>query len=205
MVWLIIILLFLIRGAIRGLFREIFGLVGVFVGFIVAVNHCEAVGNVISSEFASISPQIAKLISFAIIFIGIALIGGLVGIIFHKISKYSLVKGIEEGGGLFLGLIEGGVVCSIILIFLTVSPLAESVDKWRKNSVISPYLMRIGPFVYDSIVSVTPGEAKKLMEKLDEFKQNLSEKSGVLKTKQKDGLVLLKQKTRFICAEDYFS
>ena len=184
-VWLIAVVFFVIRGALRGLFREIFGLLGIFVGFIVAVNHCEAVGDAIRNGLTSLSPQIAKLTSFAIIFVGIALIGGLIGVIFHKILQYSLVKGIDRAGGFFLGLIEGGVVCSIILIFLTVSPLAESVNKWKKGSIISPYLMKVSSFVYDSIVSVTPGKAKKLMEKLDEFKQSSSEKSKVLKGKEK--------------------
>jgi len=169
-IWLIIIIFFLIRGVMKGLFREIFGLLGIFIGLIVAVNYSEEVGNIIRGEITSLSPQIAKLIIFAIIFVGIALIGGLIGLIFHGMSKYSPVKGIDRGGGLILGLLEGGVVCSIILIFLTISPLAENINRWKKDSTMSPYLMKIGPFVYDSMVSIVPGEAKKFMEKIDEFK-----------------------------------
>ena len=175
-VWLIVIVFFLIRGAMRGLFREIFGLLGILVGLIVAVNYSEEVGNVIRGEITRLSPQVAKLISFAIIFVGIALIGGLMGLVFHGMSKYSLVKGIDRGGGLILGLLEGGLVCSVILVFLTIFPLAENIDRWKKDSTISPYLMKIGPFVYDSMASIVPGEAKKFMEKIDEFKQSLSER-----------------------------
>ena len=175
-VWLIVIVFFLVRGAMKGLFREIFGLLGVFVGLIVAVNYSQGVGNIIRGEITRLSPQIAKGISFAIIFVGIALIGGLIGLVFHGMSRSSPVKGIDRGGGLILGLLEGGVVCSIILIFLTISPLAKNIDKWKKGSIISPYLMKIGPFVYDSIASIVPGEAKKFMEKIDEFKQGLSER-----------------------------
>ena len=169
-VWLIVIVFFLVRGAMKGLFREIFGLLGVFIGLIVAVNYSQGVGNIIRGEITRLSPQIAKGISFAIIFVGIALTGGLIGLVFHGMSKYSPVKGIDRGGGLILGLVEGGVVCSVILIFLTISPLAENADRWKKDSTISPYLMKIGPFVYDSIASIVPGEAKKLMKKIDEFK-----------------------------------
>ena len=174
-VWLIVIVFFLIRGATKGLFREIFGLLGVFVGLIVAVNYGEEVGNIIRREIITLSPQISRGISFAIIFMGIALIGGLIGLVFHRMSRDAPVKGIDRGGGLILGLLEGGVVCSVILIFLTISPLAEKADRWKKNSTASPYLMKIGPFVYDSIASIVPGEAKKFMEKIDEFRQSLSE------------------------------
>lgn len=175
-VWLIVIVFFLVRGAMKGFFREIFGLLGVFVGLIVAVNYSQGVGNIIRGEITRLSPQVAKGISFAIIFVGIALIGGLIGLVFHGMSKYSPVRGIDRGGGLILGLLEGGVVCSVILIFLTISPLAENADRWKKDSSMSPYLMKIGPFVYDSIASIVPGEAKKFMEKIDEFKQGLSER-----------------------------
>ncbi|TEU03510.1 CvpA family protein [Candidatus Aerophobetes bacterium] len=175
-VWLIVIVFFLVRGAMKGFFREIFGLLGVFVGLIVAVNYSQGVGNIIRGEITRLSPQIAKGISFAIIFVGIALIGGLIGLVFHGMLRSSPVKGIDRGGGLILGLLEGGVVCSVILIFLTISPLAENADRWKKDSTISPYLMKIGPFVYDSIASIVPGEAKKFMEKIDEFKQGLSER-----------------------------
>ncbi len=175
-VWLIVIVFFLVRGAMKGFFREIFGLLGVFVGLIVAVNYSQGVGNIIRGEITRLSPQVAKGISFAIIFVGIALIGGLIGLVFHGMSKYSPVRGIDRGGGLILGLLEGGVVCSVILIFLSISPLAENADRWKKDSTMSPYLMKIGPFVYDSIASIVPGEAKKFMEKIDEFKQGLSER-----------------------------
>ncbi len=175
-VWLIVIAFFLVRGAMKGFFREIFGLLGVFVGLIVAVNYSQGVGNIIRGEITRLSPQIAKGISFAIIFVGIALIGGLIGLVFHGMSRSSPVKGIDRGGGLILGLLEGGAVCSVILIFLTISPLAENADRWKKDSTISPYLMKMGPFVYDSIASIVPGEAKKFMEKIDEFKQSLSER-----------------------------
>ena len=169
-VWLIVIVFFLIRGAMKGLFREIFGLLGVFVGLLVALNYSGEVGNIIGGEITILSPQVAKGISFAIIFVGIALIGELIGQIFRGMSKYSTVKGIDRGGGLILGGLEGGVVCSVVLIVLSISPLAENADRWKKNSTISLYLIRIGPFVYDSIVSIVPGEAKKFMKKIDEVK-----------------------------------
>ena len=169
-VWLIVIAFFLIRGAMKGLLREIFGLLGVFVGLIVAVNYSGEVGNIIRGEITSLSPQVAKGISFAIIFIGIALIGGLIGLFFHRMSKHSLVKGIDRGGGLILGVLEGGVICSVILIFLTISPLAKKADGWKEDSTMSPYLMEVGSFIYDSITSIVPGEAKELMEKIEEFR-----------------------------------
>jgi len=171
---IILVLLFMIRGAIKGLFREAFGLGGVFLGIIVAINRYEAMGKVLMREFnkfETLSPRVINLISFIIIFIGIALLCSLVGVILHKASKYSLVKGLDQGGGFLLGLFEGTLICSIILILLSVSPLSEKASEWMNSSLFSPYLIKEGPAVYDRVVSIVPGKARKFMEKLNKFEE----------------------------------
>jgi len=172
---------FMIRGGIKGLFREAFGLAGILLGMVVAINRYEAVGEIIIHEFekfGTLSPKIIDLISFIIIFIVVALLFSLTGILLHKASKYSLVKSLDQGGGLLLGLFEGSLICSMILIFLSVSPLSEKASGWMKSSVFSPYLLKEGPVVYDGIISLVPGKAKKFMEKLDRFKEIMPKKGG---------------------------
>jgi len=173
----IIVILFAIRGIVKGLFKEVCGLIGILVGLIVAINRYEAVGEIISSEFSFIPPKISYLISFALIFIGIALIGGVAGIILHKVSRYTIIRGIDGGGGFILGLIEGALIGSVILILLNISPISERADKWMKGSTLTPYLIKVGPFVYDNMISVMPGETKKFMQKLEKVKGSIEEKS----------------------------
>jgi len=183
----VVIILFAIRGVVKGLFKEGCGLVGILVGFIVAINRYEAVGEVISSELNFIPPKISYLISFALIFIGIALIGGVAGIILHKASKYTIIRGIDGGGGFILGLIEGALICSIILILLNISPISKRANEWMKGSTLTPYLIKVGPFVYDNIVSLMPGETEKFMEKLEKFKGSIGEKGFHSSKKGKQG------------------
>ena len=171
-----IVVLFALRGVIKGLFKEACGLIGILVGFIVAVSRYEMVGEVISSEFNFIPPKISYLISFVLIFIGIALIGGVAGIILHKASKYTIIRGIDGGGGFILGLMEGALICSVILILLNISPISKRANEWMKGSTLTPYLIKVGPFVYDNIVSLMPGETKKFMQKLERFKGSIGEK-----------------------------
>jgi len=173
----IIVILFAIRGIVKGLFKEVCGLIGILVGLMVAINRYEAVGEIISSEFSFIPPKISYLISFALIFIGIALIGGVAGIILHKVSRYTIIRGIDGGGGFILGLIEGALIGSVILILLNISPISERADKWMKGSTLTPYLIKVGPFVYDNMISVMPGETKKFMQKLEKVKGSIEEKS----------------------------
>ncbi len=171
LIWVALIVVFAIRGAMRGFFKEGLGLAGIFVGLVIAINRYEAVGKIIVSNFPNLSLKIANLLSFGFIFIAVALLGGIAGIILHKVSKYSPVKGLDQGGGVLLGLVEGSLICSVILILLTISPLSEKTTKWMRGSTLSPYLMEVGPFVYNSVISVTPGKAKKFMEELNRFKK----------------------------------
>jgi len=167
-----IIILFIIRGWKKGLFQEIFTLGGIIGGIIVALNKYETLGKVISNELDFISLKMGKIISFTFIFIGIALFCTIAGALIHKWSQHSLAKGLDRGGGLLLGLFEGSIICSLILVFLiniNVSPFSEKLSKWTEKSTLSPYLMEGGPFIYDKIVSLVPGETKKFMEKLSKM------------------------------------
>ena len=175
-IWLAILILVAIRGATKGLFREGFGLIGIFLGLIIAINRYEVLGGFIGGEFESIPPKIANVVSFAFIFVSIALVFGLAGMILHKMAKFSLVKGLDRGGGFFLGAGEGILICSVILILLTISPVSEKVSKWTEGSTLSPYLTKVGPFVYDSVISITPGKARKFMQKLGEIEKSLPQK-----------------------------
>jgi len=164
-VLIIIMVIFVIRGVIKGLFKEAFGIGGIILGIILAVNRYEALGEVIQKNFSFLSSKIANLVAFALIFLVIALIGGILGAILHSLLKRSFIKGVEEGGGFLLGLAEGALVCSIILILISVSPIANRFNRWTRESTLAPYLMKVGPSVYDSLISVTPGKAKKFMER----------------------------------------
>jgi len=176
LICLVILVLFVIRGAIKGLFREAFGLIGIFLGLISAINRYEVLGGLISGGFENIPPKIANLVSFAFIFVSVALIFALAGIILHKMAKFSLVKGLDRAGGFLLGGGEGILICSAILILLSISPLSEKMSKWMQGSTFTPYLTEVGPFVYDSVISITPGKAKKFMQKLGEIEKSLPQK-----------------------------
>lgn len=171
----IIILLFVIRGALKGLFKEGIGLAGVFLGLIVGINRYQQLGQALHQEFEVLPVKACNIVAFAVIFVGIAILGAIAGIIAHNLmSKHPTVRGVEEGGGFVLGLIEGAIVCSVILIMLSISPFSATFERWSKGSVLKPYLVRVGPFVYDSFVSLTPGRAKKFMEKIDPSELELS-------------------------------
>jgi len=51
LMWVALIVVFAIRGAMRGFFKEGLGLAGIFVGLVIAINRYEAVGKIIVSNF----------------------------------------------------------------------------------------------------------------------------------------------------------
>ena len=166
-----IIVLFLVRGVLRGLLREGFGLAGVLIGLIVAINRYDALGIAISREVTVLSDLTARIIAFVVIFVGIALLGALTGIWVHNaLHRYSTIRGIDEAGGFVLGMFEGVMICSILLVLLSISPLAAQFSTWSRNSFLKPRLESAGPLIYDRVVSLVHGDAKKFMERLDPFR-----------------------------------
>ena len=165
-----IIILFVIRGVFQGLVREAFGLAGVFIGLIIAINRYDLFATAILGEAHFLSAVTAHIIAFVIIFVGIALMGALAGIWVHNaLHRYSAMRGIDEAGGFVLGIFEGIMVCSVLLVLLSVSPLASQFSAWGKDSFLRPRVESAGPLIYDRVVSLVSGDAKRFMEKMDPF------------------------------------
>ena len=178
LVLLIILAIFILRGISKGLFREVFALAGIFVGVIVSINRYAVVGEAINQELPVFSLKLASLIAFVLIFVGIALLGVLLGAVLHSMARRVMGRLLDGGGGALVGLLEGALICSVILLVVSVSPLSGKVSKWTKGSALAPYLMRLGPSIYDGLMRVTPGEAKTFMEKLKELDHLQKLRSG---------------------------
>ena len=106
---MIIILLNMIIGIRRGIIRGIINLIGVIVAIFLAIFWFKEVGEYISSH-SQLSREIANILGFALIFLGIYLIARIIEIFLKKIFSLLFVSWIDGlGGGLF-GLIKGSLI-----------------------------------------------------------------------------------------------
>ncbi|MCJ7813792.1 MAG: CvpA family protein, partial [Candidatus Atribacteria bacterium] len=105
---MIIILFNVIIGIHQGIIRGIINLIGVIAAIFLAIFWFKEVGEYISSH-SQISVEIANILGFAIIFLGVCLIARIIEIFLKKIFSLLFVSWIDGLGGALFGLTKGSL------------------------------------------------------------------------------------------------
>jgi uncharacterized membrane protein required for colicin V production len=142
-----------------GLIQSIGGLVGLFVGEVVAGRTYEKFATVMSPVFAG-NQIVAKVFAFLLIFL---LVAKLVGALFWVVNKMFNIIAIVPGmkfanhvGGAFFGLIEASLFIGIGLQFLVRLPISASFASFVHNSFVATYALNITGW----LVPLLPGVIK---------------------------------------------
>jgi membrane protein required for colicin V production len=136
--------LFALRGLFRGLFRESFSLVGLFLGFVVAIRYDEFLAT-LWKGYWKISPTILRAICFVVLFFVVYFLSNLVGLLLHNSARLLFLQTINRVGGIAIGLGKGAVLLSLVLFFVSLSSWMP--EKMRKNmdgSYLVPPLRWLG-------------------------------------------------------------
>jgi membrane protein required for colicin V production len=116
-VLLVILLVTFILGLIKGLLRQVMGLLAVGLGVIIASRHYPWLSwklhRYLSSDFWR------NCLSFLLIFFAIILIGWLLAFILGQLMKGPLNSANHIFGGIF-GLLKGILICSVIVFAMLV-------------------------------------------------------------------------------------
>ena len=128
----ILFVLVLIAGAWKGwsngLLKEILGLVGVFVGLYVAHLLYEQVGYQLAPHIGT-SPSVASIVAFALIWMGVPILLGVLGSLLTKVLEWIGLEGVNSLGGSLVSLLKYGVIlgafCNVLSITHLVSEEAQ--------------------------------------------------------------------------------
>jgi membrane protein required for colicin V production len=135
----------LVLGIIKGLVRQIVGILAVFVGLILAI----AFYAVLASAFTTLTDNqtMTQFLSFGFIFVVVLVAGWLIGRMFHRAIKGPLKLLDHVFGGAF-GLLKGALICGVLVFALLVLPVNSSA---LKSSRIAPYCIEVTRGVIDLI------------------------------------------------------
>jgi membrane protein required for colicin V production len=169
LVLLIILFFFAFSGFFFGFIKTVGKLMGIFLGFIVAINYFHVVASWIGNPFG-ISEQWMKIIVFILLFL---LVDRLVNFIFYLLKKvFSLpfLKGIDRIVGLVFSLLIGIFLTGVLFnLFLNASfgffGVQEKVSEIVDESRIAKFVKKTGE-------SLTP----KLPEYFDQMKDYAEKK-----------------------------
>ncbi len=157
-----------ILGVIKGLVKQVFGLLAGIVGLILALGFYSQV-SWIYLRFVS-NEVVANFLGFLTIFLAVLCLGWVSSYCLSKFIKgpFKLLNNILGGG---LGLLKGILICGVVVFALLVFPISK---KALKESVLSPVCLQMTR----AMISLIPQELK---EKFKEAYQEITrrvEKDG---------------------------
>lgn len=135
--FLVIIVISMVFSLFRGMIKEIFSILSIVGGIIIA-NLLYPKVAVLLMRFIT-STLWANIIAFVVIFLIVCVLINFVGILLSKTLKKLALSWLDRVGGVAFGFIRGVIIVVILVIILTKFPMAGS-DKLITSSQIVPHL-----------------------------------------------------------------
>lgn len=123
-------------GLWRGLVREVFTLLGIVGGVLIASRTYEMTLPFVE-RFIS-NPNLAKIVSFLLILLVAAILIHFAGIIISKLFKTLFLGWLDRFLGLLFGLIKGVAIVLVVILLLSKFPLGNS-EELLESSIVVPY------------------------------------------------------------------
>ncbi|KAA0258085.1 CvpA family protein [Deferribacter autotrophicus] len=158
-VLLIVIGVFGIKGLFRGLISEVFGILGLILGYVLAYQYYGIFAKIISGF--GIKRSVADALGFVITFLLIYIVIFLIGTLLRKFFKTIKLGWMDKTGGFAFGVIKASVILGVLLYFLiSVLPPSVAMSKDLKKSPVAKSFMKVTPYVFD-MLNKLPKEKKR--------------------------------------------
>ena len=132
----------------RGFVREIISLIGLVAAFLVSARFSYMAGDFLSQWISN--PTFADVAGFALIFIVIMIIVGIVGSIIRKLVGMADLTATDRTLGIFFGAARG--ILLIGLCFLVFTSYNKTADTpWLKQSLLTPHAVSLGDLLGKTI------------------------------------------------------
>ncbi|MDR0719723.1 MAG: CvpA family protein [Treponema sp.] len=125
LIFLILLVLMIIRGRVRGFLLEIFSWASLILGILVAVYFYKTVGALIREKYFPNLKALPDILAFVLLFIGVFLIMKMLQKILSDVVKGVKLGGVDKLLGTVFGFIEGMVLISLVLFILSIQPLFD--------------------------------------------------------------------------------
>lgn len=134
------------RGWSNGLLKEVLGLVGVFAGLYVAYKLYEQVGCQLAPHIGT-SPSVASIIAFALIWMGVPILLGLLGSLLTKVLEWAGLDGLNSLGGVLVSLVKYGLILGAFANVLSITHLVP--EETQQQSVLFGPLKQTTSIAFD--------------------------------------------------------
>jgi len=131
-------------GFVRGITREIFSVLSIFIGIIGASRGYQDVLPIVRSKIQN--EVLASIISFVVLFLIIVILVSLVGTVLCRIWRILHLSIFDRIFGGIFGLLRALIVLGLIAIIIKSFPFTP-IYKLTQNSILFPYVEILGDFL----------------------------------------------------------
>lgn len=146
---LVILGLFLIKGVLRGLLKEVCSLLGLVLGGLLAFYLHLPIAQWIMDMFRWPS-QLCVTLAFLAVFISTILVFGALGYVLNRFIKLVLLGGLNRLTGALFGVLQGVVLLALILFALNSASVPNGVHKQLRRSELSPPFAELGKYIFSA-------------------------------------------------------
>ncbi len=136
---------FLIKGVRLGLIRQLTAIAGLACGLLLAWKFYPALSKYVAS--VGIHSTVSAVISFAVIYIVVAMVARALGGALNKAAKKLFLGGVNRILGGIFGLLEGALVVLLILVLVSFTPIESKLRSMASSAPVLQQMKRIAePF-----------------------------------------------------------
>lgn len=157
-------MVFTFLGYRKGFLRKLLGIVGILLGFILAVRFYKPVG-VFFSELIKTNLNATYVICFLLIIIIIFSVAVWIARFIAGLNSGTTM--IDKFLGTAFGFLEGIIIASVLVVNMSYLNCPD--NKIRESSVLYPKVYNIAPVIFDKVISFSP-ELNKIYE---EYKKSI--------------------------------
>ena len=140
----------LLLGALRGLMREMVSLAGWIAAFVLAT----AFSGIVAVQMPeSLGPLLSGLLSFLLIFIGVLLVSGMVGLVLSLLVRAVGLGFLDRLLGAAFGVVRGVAIVLLAVLLAGLTPLPRE-PFWRQAVLSGPFetvALALGPHLPEGV------------------------------------------------------
>jgi membrane protein required for colicin V production len=144
-IFLVLVVLFLIRGHIKGFIAELLSWASLVLGILAAVYLYKNGAVLIRTKMLQNVKYLPEIMAFLLIFLIVFLIIKILENILKEIINGVRLGGVDKFLGTLFGFIEGVALVSLILFILTIQPLFDASSLLQESifaEVLLPFIIR---------------------------------------------------------------
>lgn len=162
---LILLVLLVLFGLIKGLTRLLIGMGALIVGFLLAAQFHQQLA--VKLTWINVNDDVLKLIAYVMIFFGTMAVGGVLAWIVRKLLKVAMLSWADRLAGGAVGLVAAMLIAAwLVLPLVAYSPFGE---KALRDSTLAPYVAVVADLAKRLVPKELSDSYNKKIEDLREY------------------------------------